>query len=82
MPSAARNKPSADENGAYWCMHDLRRTFATLLVELGLHPFAVMKLMKHREPNVTFGYVQPTHEQFLATFTNYENHVLMKAKGK
>lgn len=73
-------KQVRDESGVYWCMHDLRRTFATSLVELGVHPFAVMKLMKHREPSVTFGYVQPTHEQFLAIFTNYENHVLTKAK--
>ena len=53
----------ARRSGVRFCVHDLRRGFATAADSLDLPGYAVKALLNHKDGDVTSGYIIPSTER-------------------
>lgn len=68
-------------SGVVFCIHDLRRTFATIAESLDLPAYAIKRLLNHKMgSDVTAGYIVITPERLRAPMQKVTDYIL-KASG-
>jgi integrase len=66
----------ARRSGVPFCIHDLRRTFATIADSLDIPGYAVKSLLNHKGGDVTAGYVVASTERLREPMQKITDYVL------
>jgi integrase len=69
----------AERSGVDFCLHDLRRTYATTAAEIGIDAYTLKRLLNHRTGNdVTAGYLNLSIDSLREAVQKIENEILAR----
>lgn len=69
-----------EKSGVQFCIHDLRRSFATYAHNLEIPHFTIKKMLNHSmKDDVTKGYIVPSVEQLRAPIQKISNYIIKQS---